>query len=320
MSHPVSAPVANQAVELAEASKAPTVERISENSSALNAVTRVVTVSICASLEELSSGGAARAKWAPLEGKQVQVFGLDSHNELGIDNGQAINALRSVTVLNARLLESRSTFPVSLGVNVSCLPKNEIVETGDRYAYCVLPESRVSVPYDLFKASSDIQGSQQWRAQYKDYNSSNLETEGVLEVKSCPYVFVSDKHPTIAVLRANTDLIGTHVDNMPKIDGEWVKISRTVFQQCCSALRSQILSKLSTHDMTNFQVNIERVGGQDWIDLNDMSVVRARIGDKIPATATEDEILEIEDRESRRFTATPYEYHARIELTYELEH
>lgn len=319
MSHPVAAPVVGQSVELTEQNRGAVVEKVRETNASIGTVSRVVTVSICASLEELSSGGAARAKWAPLDGKQVQVFGLDAHNELGIDNSQAINALRSATILSAKLLESRSTFPVSLGVSVSCLPKNEIVETGDRYAYCVLPESRVSMPYDLFKADSDIQESQQWRAQYKEYNATNLETQGVLEVKSCPYVFVKDTHPIVAVLRANTELIGTHIDSMPKIDGEWFKISRAVLQQCCSALRTHVLSKLSTHDLTNFQVNIERVGGQDWIDLNDMNAVRARIGDKIPLNATDSEVMEIEDRESRRFTATPYEYHARIELTYELE-
>lgn len=317
MSHPVPASASGSTVDIAEQSKA--LERVQNTQSSPGVVTRVVAVSICGSLEELSSGGAARSKWAPLEGKHVQVFGLDSHNELGIDNGQAVAALRSATVLKARLLESRSTYPVSLGVSVSCLPKNEIVETGDRYSYCVLPESRTNNPYDLFKADSDTEESQQWRSKYKEYNASNLETQGVLEVKACPYVFVKDTHPIIAVLRANTDLIGTHIDSMPKIDGEWYKISRTVLQQCCSALRTQILSKLSTHDLNTFQVNIERVGGQDWIDLNDMSIVRARISEKIPVNASEDEVMELEDRESRRFTTTPYEYHARIELTYELE-
>lgn len=282
-------------------------------------VTRVVNVSICASLEELSNGGAGRAKWAPVEGKQVQVFGLDAHNELGIDNGHALNTLRAATITNATLRESSSTFPVPLGVNVSCLPKNEIVENGERYTFCALPESKVSSPYTLFKADADMQESQQWRNQYKEYNATNLETQGILEVQNCPYVFVKDTHPIVAVLRVNPDIIGTYIDNQPKIDGEWYKISRSVLEQCCHALKTQVLNKLSTHDLTNFQVNIERVGGQEWMDLNDMLPVRARIAHKIPHNATMEQINEIEDESARHFMSTPYEYHARIELTYELE-
>jgi len=311
--------IAQAASEGGDWANAVNTDKICDDAS-LNTITRVINVSICGSLEELSSGGAGRTKWAPVEGKHVQVFGTDVQNELGMDNGTAMNALRSVTVLNARILQSRSTFPVPLGVNVSCLPKNEIVETGDKYVYCVLPESKINTPYDLFKAGSDLSASQQWRAMYKNYNSTNLETEGILDVKACPYIFVNDSHPVIAVLRVNQDLIGQHVDSMPKVDNEWRKISRSVFHQCCSALRQQILNKLATHDLTNFQVEIERVGGQDWLDLEDLNIVRARIGEKIPINATNEQITDIEERESRRFISTPYEYHARIELTYELEH
>eukprot|EP00961_Rhodomonas_salina_P178152 2402635-Rhodomonas_salina.5 len=281
-------------------------------------LTRVINVSLCGSLEELSQGGEARCKWAPMQGKHVQVFGLDSHNELGIDNNSATNSLRTATILKARLLESKSSFPWPLGVTVSCLPKNEITETGDRYAYTVLPDSSMNTPHVLYQADSDFKGSNQWRQQYKEYNASNLDTQGILEVKNCPYVFVKDSHPVIAVLRANTELIGQNIDNMPKIDGEWYKLSRNVLQQCCSALRTHVLSKLSTHDLNHFQVNVDRMDKQDWIELGDMSCIKSRM--EVPFGASSDKITMCEDEAAHRFLTTPYEYHSRIELTYELQH
>jgi hypothetical protein len=319
MSHPVNSQATPHSIENETPSVAQ-VQNTPEPKLSANTLTRVVAVSICGSLEELSTGGQARATWQPLESKHVQVFGLDSHNELGIESGTALNSLRNATILNARLLESKSTFPIPLGVNVSCLPKNEITETGDRYTYCVLPKSTTSQPYGIFKASADIEESQQWRSQYKEYNAGNLETQGVLVVKACPYVFVKDSHPIIAVLRHNTELIGAQIDNQPKIDNEWYKVSRTVLNQCCNALRSHVLSKIATHDLTSFQVSIERPGQQDWLDLNDLGVIRAAASKHIHKDMSTTEQNSIEDAEAHRFTTTPYEYHARIELTYELEH
>eukprot|EP00961_Rhodomonas_salina_P222607 3010451-Rhodomonas_salina.1 len=60
-----------------------------------------------------------------------------------------------------------------------------MVDTGDRYTYTALPSSAVHVQYTLFEADSRTQESQRWRNKYKEYKASNLETEGVIEVKQC---------------------------------------------------------------------------------------------------------------------------------------
>ena len=61
----------------------------------------------------------------------------------------------------------------------------------------------------------------QWRKDYPKYNATNIETEGVLEVQNCPYVFVHQDHPVISLLRHNASLIGCNIDAQPKIDNEW---------------------------------------------------------------------------------------------------
>jgi hypothetical protein len=46
----------------------------------------------------------------------------------------------------------------------------------------------------------------------------------VLEASDCAYLFVHQKHPVIALLRANRDLIGNDIDKQQKIDNEWYKV------------------------------------------------------------------------------------------------
>ena len=93
--------------------------------------------------------GPNAASWKPVEGKHASIFGVDesfngtstssdasAQNSgsmlLNADLAAATNALRNVTVTKATLLQSYNTFGVPLGVTVSCLPKNEVVDTGDR--------------------------------------------------------------------------------------------------------------------------------------------------------------------------------------------
>ena len=38
-----------------------------------------------------------------------------------------------------------------------------------------------------------------------------------MDVAGCPYVFVSQGHPAINLLRANSELLGSDIDTMAKI-------------------------------------------------------------------------------------------------------
>eukprot|EP00961_Rhodomonas_salina_P140756 1894388-Rhodomonas_salina.4 len=277
---------------------------------------RVLNVSISGSLTKMSQDGDAACRWKPMDGKQTQMFGVETSDDIDVD--AASNSLRGATVISARLLETKNEYPFTLGVTVSCLPKEEMVDTGDRYTYTALPASGVHTPYTLFEADSRTQESQRWRNKYKDFNASNLETEGVIEVKQCPYVFVKETHPVIDVLRANRELIGSDIDTHAKFDDEWFKISRQLLTQCCTALRSRVLNRLSTHDLNFFHVHVERVGGQDWLDIGDGGVALASFS--APGLATDEDISKAQQRHIDDFIGKEYQYSARLELTYELQH
>lgn len=101
-------------------------------------------------LMAFSMMGQNAATWKPVEGKHASIFGMQdrvgglsssaadsdgtgsSSMLLNADLAAATNALRNVTITKATLLQSHNNFGVPLGVTISCLPKNEVIDTGDR--------------------------------------------------------------------------------------------------------------------------------------------------------------------------------------------
>jgi hypothetical protein len=180
-------------------------------------LTRSVMVNITGSLANLAMQGTQAGVWRPVEGMQLRVFGMGSDADAQI----ATNQLRTALIHEVKLLEHRSTFPVPMGVNVECVPSNEKTDMGDGYAYTVLPHSIISVPHVLYQCDVGAEEGNQWRKDFPKYTAANIDTEGILEVQSCPYVFVHQDHPVISLLRHNSNLIGCNIDDQQKIDNEW---------------------------------------------------------------------------------------------------
>lgn len=180
-------------------------------------LTRSVMVNITGSLANLAMQGTQAGVWRPVEGMQLRVFGMGSDADAQI----ATNQLRTSLIHEVKLLEHRSTFPVPMGVHIECVPSNEKTDMGDGYAYTVLPHSSINTPHVLYQCDVDAEEGSQWRKDYPKYTSANIDTEGVLEVQACPYVFVHQDHPVVELLRHNSHLLGCIIDHQPKIDNEW---------------------------------------------------------------------------------------------------
>lgn len=282
-----------------------------------NTVTRIVSVNMLNTLMDLNWAGTSAGIWKPAEGRHIDMF-CDEDTDSSIDTQATYNKIRNVTLKEAELLQSHSTYPFPLAVNVSCLPKCEILESGEKCTFTALPQNKNNKRQILFTADRDFEAENEWKTTYKEYNAHNLETHGVMDVKAAPYMFVKDTHPVIAVLKVNPELIGDDIMRQPKIDGEWFKIGRDVVSKCATAIRKEVLSKVCTHDLTNFHVGISRVDGKEWVDLKDMSVIRARTQPAVSKGMTATDIEETEQLESQKILYTPFEYNARIKLTYEL--
>ena len=126
----------------------------------------------------------------------------------------------------------------------------------------------------------------------------------MLNVENNPWVFVHETHPVIALLRHNASLIGCKIDEQPKIDHEWYKVSRQVLSACCQTLRTKVLSKVTCHDLNLFQVQVRRLNAETWDDMNDQGVAHC-IGPT--------------KEDGAEFLTTPYSYMARLQIKYEIQ-
>lgn len=263
-------------------------------------LTRTLYVNITGSLANLSMAGPSGGSWKLVDGKQIGVFGMGSE----LDTQVATNQLRTALIHELKVLQDQSTFPVPLGVSISCVPSHEMTNVGDKFAYTVLPNVQNTVAQTVYQCDPGSEEGLQWRKDYPKWTSANLETEGVLHVDNNAWVFVHETHPVIALLRHNSSLIGCRIDDQPKIDQEWYKVSRQVLSACCQTLRTKVLSKVTSHDLNLFQVQIKRLNAETWDDMNDESVAHC-IGQT--------------KEQASQFITTPFSYMARLQIKYEIQ-
>lgn len=205
--------------------------------------------------------GPEAATWKVVDGKQLGVFGIDDMATSSVSGQQdsgggnmmlnaelsvATNSLRNVTVTKATLLQSWNNFSVPLGVSINCLPHNEVCDTGERYTFTTIPNMGVQSPTCLYETGEVQNQAAEWRRCYSKFNANNLETEDVLPVPNCSWVFVDKAHPVINLLRVNKHLVGFDIDDMPLMDSRYHKVTNTLMQTSCDTLRTKILSRIST--------------------------------------------------------------------------
>ena len=274
---------------------------------------RTLCVNISGSLANLAMAGPQAALWKPVSGKEQMIFSNHLASE-ATDGVASMNELKGMKVVRATLTEHYSSFPCTMGVSVSGIPPSEVTDLGEKFAYTVTPYSRLSTPHHFFVGSDSDTAS--WRKLYSQWNAQNLESEGVMEVNNQPFVFVNMKHPIVGLLRHNADMIGCNIDTQPVINGEWYKLTRQVLSTCCATLRTKVLSKVLTQDLSNFSVQLTRLDAHSWDDLGNGSVPLQ--GFVSSPNWSAEELDMHKEHHLRQFVTTPYQYVARIQLEYEI--
>ena len=258
--------------------------------------TKRFNVQITGTMANFEAEGPSIAQWRPVEGQHVKIFTNASAEQ---DLGSAMKVLQSTWLVSARILEHKTTFPVPLGVNVSCIKANEHTDTGEGYTFTVLPQTHNPTPLTIFEADASAQTSQEWLRMYGEYNERNLDTHNVLPVANANYVFVHENHPVISLLKANSDLLGTEISDERRIDGEWFKVSKTVLSTCCSTLKSKVLNKIAFNNLMDFSVSVKRLDAKEWTQDSD--------------------VLSEAALKNPNIIDQPCSFMARLEMTYELQ-
>ena len=276
----------------------------------------VLHCNIRGSLQQFHSGGSEGASWSPVAGRAGDVFGVNDFFDTHPDVGQTTNVLQNTLLHEVQILSVQNDFPINLGVSISCIPGDEMTKTGNRFAMTALAHSTTTNPETVYSSESSQHEGIEWRQKYPTYNANNLDSTGVLQVVGQPYVFVSQNHPVIDLLRTNADKLNARIDDQPLIDGEWYKVTKQVMGQCCNVLRSKVLNKVSTRDMNDFVVQLHRIGSSDWVGKDVMHELASKlsVADELnPSGSThhKSKILE-------KMTSKPYQFTARIRVKYEI--
>jgi hypothetical protein len=276
-------------------------------------LTRRLQVMIRGNMEKFATAGTESASWTPINGKSGDVFGVADVFDAAPDMGTTTSVLQSAVIHRVRVLETKNDFPVNLGVNISCIPSMEATKNGQRFALTCLSACHNPQPIIVYEAEASNSEGIEWRSRYPQYNASNLDTQGTLQVTGQPYVFVSQTHPVIELLKQNAELLNADITTQPLIDGEWYKLTKQVMSTCCNTLRNRVLSKVSTRDLNNFTVQIHRIHKNDWSNINTNDEIMSAIPHDIIMRADPAELTAAIQGICRR----DYTFSARIEVEYE---
>lgn len=83
---------------------------------------------------------------------------------------------------------------------------------------------------------------EEWDSKYSEYNESNMRTLNVFECAHEHHVYVDKNHPAVDLLRCNKEIVGVNVDQLPLMDGRFLKMSKNIFEACCETIVSQVMT------------------------------------------------------------------------------
>ena len=82
-----------------------------------------------------------------------------------------------------------------------------------------------------------------WEDLYPGWDPTTLETTGVFASPNYACVYVRDDHPIMRILRHNKNVLNVSIDDVPKIDGQWYKVTRQLMERSCELLRTYFIAR-----------------------------------------------------------------------------
>lgn len=223
--------------------------------------------------------------------------------------------LCNARVNKLEMLEYNSTFPMVLKLDSEGFPKCASDLQGNRTLAHILP-GRNSTCETLFEADHTSKEASQWHNKFPEYTSSNLVTQGTMEVRSAPIIFVAKEHPVCALLRSNKEYLGQDLNEQQLVQGKWHTIARPIFEHAVGVLRNTVLSQVQHVTLQNCSFHLEPASKEGWGAVQpqfdkQMSTVIAE-ADGSP------EMRSLLQKATQEAQARPYGFSARLRFTYEI--
>lgn len=286
-----------------------------------NIITRRIHATIRGSMTQFAHSGTEAANWQVQNGVMPQILGITDIMDGTVDSASTTALLQNALLHQVRILEYKNTFPVALGVNISCVPAKEMTRTGMGYSFTALGDNTNVQPLIVFANESVSEESLQWRANYPEYTPQNLDTKNVLKVDGESFVFINKKHPVIDLLRVNKDILNADIDTHTLIDDQWLKITKQVLHTCCTQLRSKVLSKVGTVDLNSLNVQISRLDGFDWMDHEEVIASLPhlkQVQEQFDASTAQNSNKLNQANMHQAIMNKTFSFHCRLELQFEI--
>lgn len=100
------------------------------------------------------------------------------------------------------------------------------------------------------------------------------------------------------------------------MDGQWLKITKNLFESSCDTIKTRILNNMDTVNLNEISVQLHRMGGQDWAQVNTAEALMSFTPDP---TWTQQQLEANIKAHEQAFTEKPAAFMARIHLQYEMQ-
>ena len=99
-----------------------------------------------------------------------------------------------------------------------------------------------------------------WIQEYGGYTLEKLH-EGITRFQGKDYCYVPDDHVVVSIIKNNWESLGINLNDESMKEGEFLKVNKTVVDNCINQLYSSVISQIPYTSLSNlgarFQANTE---------------------------------------------------------------
>lgn len=229
-------------------------------------VRRALTIEISGSLTKLAAEGA-KTTWNVA--KNAPAIFQPVRSDKGYSDVAGQCDITNAVMHSVSVTDIRSTFPCSVGVDISGITGTHATREGKKYAVVVQGDTKWQGSKKLLEP--DEMTNSDYLKKYPGMTPEKIAKEGIVQVPGESYVFVDSNHPVVEMLTVNQELLQVNMADAELIDGRWYKVAGEVVADCTKLLDQQLLQHLPLVNLSTFGVAAERLGGLAWDRLDAIS-------------------------------------------------
>lgn len=233
---------------------------------------RSVVVSVRASLEDLCLR-KAKATWSPSAEATATILKQQKFIDLqGTSEKQG--DLKSVVLHKMAMRNVKSSFPVSLGAQITGVDANTYSITGNSFSTIVLPGEHSQTSVTL--QEDDCSLAYEFGKKFPGYTAENLTEKGVHEVQARRFCLIAADHPLVSAISENAERLQMgEISMMPE---GLVKISTQLYETIMPMVKAQVESQIKVRDMSNVSVSLEPAEFSSWQEARTSLMAEAKAG------------------------------------------